>query len=335
MLKVLDTHKLENGLYQESPNVGGPIEPRVIVMHYTATWDDAGAIRTLTDGMRENRVSAHVVVGLDGKITQLVPFKTKAWHAGNSHLDLPGGQRLVGLNSHSIGVEIVNPGWMRRNEAGEFFDSTGRNVTARLAPFGSPILAPWDRVGPGALYWPLYPEAQLDAIEALTRGLLAAYPGIEAIVGHSDITTRKSDPGPAFPMARFTRLLRERAEEGDDVVVSPIPAPAPLPQQPAPAPGEMRPAPTQPAPGDFQSPAPQPPLSRSRTIWGAIVAFFTGIIVFLRELFTNGMSWYADVRAQLQAQLGFDPIWILAILFVFAIALIIYARLDDRAKRKR
>jgi N-acetylmuramoyl-L-alanine amidase len=334
MLKVVQD-KIEGGVFDQSPNVGGAITPRVIVMHYTATWEAGSAIRTLKDANRENRVSAHVVVDLDGTITQLVPFKTKAWHAGNSHLDLPNG-RLVGLNSHSIGIEIVNAGYLRRTEAGDYLDSTGCNVTQRLT--SSPILAPWDRVGPGALYWPIYPEAQLDAVEALTRGLLEAYPSIEAIVGHSDLTVRKSDPGPAFPLARFQRLLPNRAQDGDDeVVVAPQQPPAPTPTQPTPAPPQPAPPPTQPAPAPSQPPQPEPlpPLSRSRTIWAAIVAFFAGIVAIVRELLATVSERYLAFRAWFIESYGFNPAWILAVVFVIAIAIIIYARIDDRRKRKR
>jgi N-acetylmuramoyl-L-alanine amidase len=341
MLKIVDD-KIEGGIFDPSPNFGGAINPRVIVMHYTATWDAGSAIRTLKNANTENRVSAHVVIDVDGTITQLVPFKTKAWHAGSSHLDLSGG-RITGLNSHSIGIEIANAGYLRRTEAGDYLDSTGRNVTQRLT--SSPILAPWDRVGPGALYWPIYPEAQLDAIEALTRGLLEAYPRIEAIVGHSDITTRKSDPGPAFPLARFQRLLSNRAADDDDqVVFAPGPAPTPLPTQPLPP---LSQTPTQPAPTPGappqQTPTPtpdesartQPPLSRSRTIWAAIVALLAGIAAFVRELIAQVSTHYVAFRAWFIESFGFNPAWILAAIFVLAILVIIYARIDDRRKKKR
>jgi N-acetylmuramoyl-L-alanine amidase len=332
MLKIADD-KIEGGIFDPSPNVAGAINPRVIVMHYTATWDAGSAIRTLKNANSENRVSAHVVVDVDGAITQLVPFKTKAWHAGTSHLDLPSG-RLSGLNSYSIGIEIVNAGYLRRTEAGEYLDSTGRNVTQRLT--SSPILAPWDRVGPGQLYWPVYPEAQLDAIEALTQGLLAAYPSIEAIVGHSDLTVRKSDPGPAFPLARFQRLLSNRAADGDDeVVFAPGPAPTPLPPQSTPP---LEPAPTQTAPpptAPEQSAPTQPPLSRSRTIFGAFLAFIAGIVALVRELFSQAGERYLQFKTWFIESFGFNPAWILAGVFVFAIALIIYARIDDRRKKKR
>ena len=53
-----------------SPNKSGKITPKIIVMHYTASWRAAGAIKTLST--RGTKVSAQIVVDTDGTITQLV-----------------------------------------------------------------------------------------------------------------------------------------------------------------------------------------------------------------------------------------------------------------------
>jgi len=55
-----------------------------------------------------------------------------------------------------------------------------------------------------------YEEAQYVQLVALTRSLLASYPGLSParIVGHSDIAPgRKTDPGPHFDWARYRRAL--------------------------------------------------------------------------------------------------------------------------------
>jgi hypothetical protein len=75
---------------------------------------------------------------------------------------------------------------------------------------------PW--VGSAEVLWPLYPEAQLAAVEAIIRAALAAYPTIAEVVGHRDVDTQrrlKVDPGPAFPMARMRRLIGDRADPAD------------------------------------------------------------------------------------------------------------------------
>lgn len=203
-----------------SPNKSGKITPRFIVMHYTASWRAAGAIRTLST--RGTKVSAQIVVDTDGMITQLVPFDVKAWHAGPSIYN-----GVKGLNSHSIGIEIVNPGYLKMQTDGSFKDSNGRNHSA--AKVQQTIKTKDARVGSGDWHWPMYPKPQLEAVERLTAELIAEY-GIEAIVSHRQIDTRgwKTDPGPAFPMAHMRALLADASPRTDtDAFTSPIPVPKP------------------------------------------------------------------------------------------------------------
>ena len=47
------------------------------------------------------KVSAHLVIERDGKITQFVPFDKRAWHAGDSSY-----QDRSGCNDFSIGIEL-------------------------------------------------------------------------------------------------------------------------------------------------------------------------------------------------------------------------------------
>ncbi len=80
----------------------------IIVLHSigSATMDEA--LRVLT---RERpSVSAHYLVGEDGRIVQLVPEAMRAWHAGPS---VWAGFRDV--NSRSIGIEISRLNKIRRD----------------------------------------------------------------------------------------------------------------------------------------------------------------------------------------------------------------------------
>ena len=86
-----------------SPNKGGALAPTLLVIHYTGSPSFEGAMRTLCDGRAANRVSAHVLIGEDGKVVQLVPFNRVAWHAGVSEW-----RGRKGCNGFSVGVEMLN-----------------------------------------------------------------------------------------------------------------------------------------------------------------------------------------------------------------------------------
>lgn len=197
----ISNHKIFGVDWVDTPNKSGEIEPKFIVMHYTAGWTASSAINTLKNP--STKASAHVVVDYDGKITQMVPFNIKAWHAGPSRY-----QGYNGLNSHSIGIEIVNIGWLRKVGNDSYQDAYG-NI--RSLDHEDLIKAPCARAGSGDFYWPIYKKAQLDAVEELTKELILEYDIID-IVSHEEIDTRgwKTDPGPAFPMNRFKSLIQER-----------------------------------------------------------------------------------------------------------------------------
>ncbi|MGL4397859.1 MAG: N-acetylmuramoyl-L-alanine amidase, partial [Hyphomicrobium sp.] len=77
--------------------------PSLLVVHYTGMSSAARAIDWLA--RVESGVSCHYVVDDVGHVTQMVPEAMRAWHAGVSCWK---GERDI--NSHSIGIEIQNPG---------------------------------------------------------------------------------------------------------------------------------------------------------------------------------------------------------------------------------
>ena len=131
-----------------------------IVLHYTVIdWEKS--LKVLTTG---GQVSAHYLVR-DNPVASyaLVDENRRAWHAGASYW---AGN--TNLNSASIGIEIVNPG---------FVD------------------------GPSGRVYAPFPQAQVDEVIALVRDIQARH-GVkpERIIGHADIAPgRKQDPGPMFP----------------------------------------------------------------------------------------------------------------------------------------
>ena len=85
-----------------SPNFGDR-RPNYVIIHHTTNENVDQALATLTSRMRE--VSAHYLIGRDGRIIYLVDEQKRAWHAGDSYW---GGNRDI--NSSSIGIELDNNG---------------------------------------------------------------------------------------------------------------------------------------------------------------------------------------------------------------------------------
>lgn len=77
----------------------------VIVLHATEQASVQVSLDTLRSGNAHGPVSAHYLIGRDGKRYQLVTDRRRAWHAG-------GGRwgTITDLNSASIGIELDNDG---------------------------------------------------------------------------------------------------------------------------------------------------------------------------------------------------------------------------------
>jgi len=72
----------------------------MIVIHYTAAIRIGGTISWFEN--KESKVSAHYIIGRDGRTIQMVQDDKKAWHAGYSYW-----QNQYLLNVNSIGIELV------------------------------------------------------------------------------------------------------------------------------------------------------------------------------------------------------------------------------------
>jgi N-acetylmuramoyl-L-alanine amidase len=89
-------------IVQPSPSFDAR-RPNYVILHYTTDDTAEQALHTLTDPFR--KVSAHYLIGRDGRIYALVDELARAWHAGESYW---GGERDI--NSTSIGIELDNNG---------------------------------------------------------------------------------------------------------------------------------------------------------------------------------------------------------------------------------
>lgn len=149
-------HRIDEIWYKTSSNLsGGKITPRFIVNHYTAGWNGAGARDWLlgaAGGTSNSNSSAHVIIDRDGKAWQIANFNRRAWHAGPSRYG-----SVDDLNTHSIGLEFVNTGFMKSDGAGAWIDSGGRRMTEQqLNDSGGFVIAPHSIVGSGTYAWPAY-----------------------------------------------------------------------------------------------------------------------------------------------------------------------------------
>lgn len=136
--------------------------PGFLIIHYTGMQSAKAALERLCDPLAQ--VSAHYLIDEDGAVYRLVEEDKRAWHAGKSHWD-----GIEDINSHSIGIELVNPGH----------------------EFG----------------YRAFPEKQLAALLALCRDIRSRHniPD-ERVLAHSDIApARKEDPGELFDWQRLAK----------------------------------------------------------------------------------------------------------------------------------
>lgn len=136
------------------PRCGG-ISPSLLILHYTGMSSAEKAIDWLARA--ESKVSCHYVVDELGAITQLVPECQRAWHAGVSFWR---GDKDI--NSHSIGIEIQNPG----HEHG----------------------------------YPDFSDAQMRGVILLCQDIISRHDiAPDGVLAHSDVAPeRKIDPGEKF-----------------------------------------------------------------------------------------------------------------------------------------
>jgi N-acetylmuramoyl-L-alanine amidase len=185
--------------FRKSPCTGGKLDPRYLVIHYTAGGNAESSVNWLTN-LRSN-ASAHVVIGRDGSVTQLVPFDTIARHAGVS-----SWYGLNGLNKYSIGIELDNAGklWRHGNKWRAWFGTEYEE---------DDVIVATHKNGSESTGWQLFTPVQLEAALETSLTIMRHY-DLQNIVGHDDISPgRKVDPGPAFPMESFRGRLLGRADE--------------------------------------------------------------------------------------------------------------------------
>lgn len=145
---------------QKMPAQGQDSRVQYVVVHYTSA-DLTRSLKLLTQG----EVSSHYLIGDQAQpvVYQLVDENRRAWHAGDS-----AWQGRTWLNSSSVGIELVHPGYRELD---------------------------------GQRHWYPFSDAQVERLIRLLLDIKARHQlPIDAVIGHSDIAPlRKVDPGPLFP----------------------------------------------------------------------------------------------------------------------------------------
>ena len=218
-----------DALWHPSPNFGprrGDARVFLVVLHYTAMASAAAALERLCDPV--HAVSAHYLIGADGRLWQLVREADRAWHAGAGAW---GG--IADVNSASIGIEIDNDGTapfaepaMARLEA-----LLGHVMTRHGIPpagvIGHSDCAPGRKADPGPRFdWARLARAGL----ALAPPSPAADPGgdADALLARAGYTAPDACPGArlaAFRM-RFRPAATGPADATDRALLAALP-PAP------------------------------------------------------------------------------------------------------------
>jgi len=206
-----------------SPNTSGEFQqelPDTLVIHFTGGSSASSSVDYMLNP--DSKVSAHLVIGRNGDVTQLLPFNAIAWHAGQSSF---AGRKQ--FNNYAIGIELDNAGQLDRDENGEYVSWFGGryhpddvvidnansnskpNSNARHVANHNSFQGNSSAFSPS--FWHRYSEVQLKRTFDLCRLLCHTY-HINYVLGHEEISPgRKFDPGPAFPLRKLRAFLTQQS----------------------------------------------------------------------------------------------------------------------------
>lgn len=143
---------------------------RAIVIHATAGGSSAGAASVMVAG----KASFHWLVPDENEpqhgelVWACAPEARAAWHVQNSRSHPDVNGGAKKVNHWSLGIEVVN------------------------AQVASDAFSDW----------------QVEATAQIVRRCWAKYPNLKHVVSHAKLDpTRRDDPGPQFPWARFKELV--------------------------------------------------------------------------------------------------------------------------------
>lgn len=187
----------------EQPHLGnyGEDEPiqehKYLIMHVTTGTTMQGVINFFKNPA--SGVSAHLLIGRDGRIIQFVPFDKVAYHSGLSYWEGDAN-----LNKLSIGIELDNAADLS-GEPGSY-NKRGVSIpdseVERAVHWKSGFEKGWHK------FTPIQLEIALQVAK-----ILKEHYGIKEIIGHDVVNLKnRLDPGPLFPMRAWREDIFERKE---------------------------------------------------------------------------------------------------------------------------
>ena len=166
-------------------------EHKYLVMHITGGTNFQGVVNYFKNP--SSGVSAHLVIGRDGRVVQILPFDAIAFHCGFSYWE--GDENL---NQYSIGIEVDNAGYLSGGPG---------NWSFKGVPIpDSHVIEATHWKSTSSRGWETFPDNQLETTFKIAEALVRHY-GIKEIIGHDEINLiNRLDPGPLFPLQK----LRDR-----------------------------------------------------------------------------------------------------------------------------
>jgi len=208
----------------------------MIVIHYTAGYSGDGAIQSLI----ANDLSIQYMIERDGTVISSAnideldiengvdAFKEEdetAQHVGcidgrtgekrdacqvKNELSQGGEKCCIDLNKNSIGIELVNLGYLCGDDE---TCSTERGMLISEEDWEAYVLERYDDETKKGLVWEQFTEEQLDSLVDLISEIVVRHNiplDREHIIGHDEASPGyKWDPGPAFPWEEFMERLKE------------------------------------------------------------------------------------------------------------------------------
>ena len=263
-----------NVTFRAAQSAGGRLkQPTAICCH-----DTAGSLKKFSSvkwfESPDCGTSAHVVIELDGTVTQMVAFDTIAYHAGRSTW-----KERADCNKYMIGIEIVSPGMMvRRGEEAQLIykttDKNGKVVEKIVERFPISKCEEVNTKEHGKGLCLPYTDAQIHVLSEVCRAIADAYDSVEEIVTHWLISPgRKVDTTPIFPLEQVRLAAFGTAKL------------ATLPVAP-PAPEAVAPPASVPPPVGYVKAA-----SESKTVGALILAFFAWLADLFKDTLNAAFDW--------------------------------------------